>query len=253
MSSGQSTFVDSRVPCASGIRVAMRVQGKGDPLLVINGLTRPQQSWDPFTAALRGRTVVSFDAPGIGGSPTPMRPLSIAELAILAEEVLDAAGLAEADVLGYSLGGAVAQQLAHDAPHRVRGLILASTSCGIGATPGDRADIVRSLGRSFDGMPWPLPDPLGLLWQSLAVSNWSSIPFLGSILAPTLVVSGSRDSVVPPSNSRILAGRIPNATLMILPGRGHDLQRGDSAKALARVVADFSPERRGSELLASSS
>jgi len=123
MSSGLSTFIDSRVPCVSGIKIAMQVQGKGDPLLVINGLTRPLQSWDPFTAALQGRTVVSFDVPGVGGSPTSMRPLSIAELAILAEEVLDAAGLADADVLGYSLGGAVAQQLAHDAPHRVRGLI----------------------------------------------------------------------------------------------------------------------------------
>jgi poly(3-hydroxyoctanoate) depolymerase len=252
MNSGLSTFIDSRVPCVSGIKIAMQVQGKGDPLLVINGLARPLQSWDPFTAALQGRTVVSFDVPGVGGSPTPLRPLSIAELAILAEEVLDAAGLADADVLGYSHGGAVAQQLAHDAPNRVRGLILASTSCGIGATPGNRADILRSLGHSLDGMPWPLPDPLGLLWQSLAVSNWSSIPFLGSIQAPTLVVSGSRDSVVPPSNSRVLAGRIPNATLILLPGRGHDLQRGDSAKALARTVRDFSPARRAAERLASS-
>jgi pimeloyl-ACP methyl ester carboxylesterase len=231
----------------------MRVQGEGDPLLVINGMARPLQSWDPFAAALPGRTIVSFDEPGVGGSPTPLRPLSVTELAILAEEVLDEAGLAHADVLGYSHGGAVAQQLAHNCPRRVRGLILASTSCGLGATPGNRADILRHLGHSLDGQPWPMPDPLGLLWQSLAVSNWSSIPFLGSISAPTLVVSGSRDSVVPPSNSRVLAGRIPNATLILLPGRGHDLQRGDSAKALARVVADFSPARRAAERLAATS
>jgi pimeloyl-ACP methyl ester carboxylesterase len=251
MSSVRSIFVDSHLPCLSGLQIAMSVQGKGDPLLLINGLTRPLQSWDSFAKELHGRTVVSFDAPGVGGSPTPLRPLSIAEIATLAVAVLDAADVTDADVLGYSLGGAVAQQLAHDAPQRVNGLILAATSCGMGATPGNRADILRSLGKSLDGKPWPLPDPLGLLWQSLAVSNWSSIPFLGSIQAPTLVVCGSRDSVVPPSNGRVLAGRIPNASLFMLPGRGHDLQRGDSAKALARLVEDFSPTRRAAERVAS--
>ena len=250
MSPTRSIVVDSHLPCLSGLRVTMSVQGKGDPLLLVNGLSRPLQSWDPFTSELAGRTVISFDAPGVGSSPTLLRPLSIAELAILTVAVLDAAGVADADVLGYSHGGAVAQQLAHDAPQRVRGLILAATSCGVGATPGDGADILRHLGSSLDGKPWPLPDPLGLLWQTLAVSNWSSIPFLGSILAPTLVVCGSRDSVVPPSNSRVLARRIPNATLIMLADRGHDLQRGDSAKALARAVADFSPATRAAARLA---
>jgi poly(3-hydroxyoctanoate) depolymerase len=251
MSSGRSVLIDAHLPCVSGLQVAMQVQGKGDPLLLINGLTRPLQSWEPFAGELPGRTIISFDAPGVGGSPTPLRPLSIAELATVAVAVLDAAGVADADVLGYSLGGAVAQQLVHDAPERVRALILASTSCGVGATPGNTQDILRSLGSSLDGKPWPLPDPLGLLWQSLAVSNWSSIPFLGSILATTLVVCGSRDSVVPPSNSRVLAGRIPDASLVMLPGRGHDLQRGDSAKALARVVEDFSAAWFGVERLRS--
>ena len=249
MSPTQSIVIDSRLPCLSRQRIAMSVQGKGDPLLLVNGLSRPLQSWGPFSSELKGRTVVSFDAPGVGGSPTPIRPLSIAELATLAVAVLDAAGLAEADVLGYSHGGAVAQQMAHDAPERVSGLVLASTSCGVGATPGTTTDILRHLGSSLDGKPWPLPDPLGLLWQTLAVSNWSSIPFLGSIQAPTLVVCGSRDSVVPPSNSQVLARRIPHTTLVLLPGRGHDLQRGDSAKALARAVQNFSPVRRAAELL----
>jgi poly(3-hydroxyoctanoate) depolymerase len=232
-------LLDVNLPYLSGVQVAMRVQGEGDPLLLMNGMTRPLQSWDPFTGMLRGRTVITFDAPGVGGSPTPIRPLCIVELATLAVAVLDAADVTDADVLGYSHGGAIAQELANDAPDRVRGLILAATSCGVGATPGSRQDILRSLGRSLDGQPWPLPDPLGLLWQSLAVANWSSIPFLGSISAPTLVICGSRDRVVPPSNSRVLARRIPEASLMMLPGLGHDLQREDSAIALAKVVEQF--------------
>src|SRR5450631_1267568 len=170
MTSGRSILIDAHLPCLSGLRVAMRIQGKGDPLLLMNGMTRPMQSWDHFTGAMNGRTVVSFDAPGVGASPTSIRPLSITELATLALAVLDAAGLADADVLGYSHGGAVAQQMAHDAPERVSGLILASTSCGVGATPGNTTDVLRHLGSSLDGKPWPLPDPLGMLWQTLAVS-----------------------------------------------------------------------------------
>lgn len=242
ITSARSVLIDSHLPLLSGLRIAMRVEGTGDPLLLINGMSRPLESWDAFTAELQGRTVISFDAPGVSGSPTPLRPLAIAELAILSVAVLDAAGVDDADVLGFSLGGAVAQQLAHAAPTRVRGLMLAATSCGMGSTPGSRRDVLRSLGSPLNGNPWPLPDPLGLLWQSLAVSSWSSIPFLGSIQAPTLVVCGSRDSVVPPSNSQLLARRVPNASLVMLPERGHDLQRGDSTKALARVVQRFLSE-----------
>jgi pimeloyl-ACP methyl ester carboxylesterase len=216
----------------------MRVEGDGAPLLLINGMTRPLQSWKPFTQALRGRTVVSFDAPGVGDSPTPMLPLSIPSLAALAVAVLDAAGLEDADVLGFSHGGAVAQQLAADFPGSVRRLVLVSTSCGVGATPGRKRDVLAGLGAPDGAGAWPSADPVGLLWQSLAISNWSSIPFLGAIRARTLVVCGTRDPVVPPANARVLAGRIPDASLVMLQG-GHDLQRVEFARTLARTVEDF--------------
>lgn len=168
----------------------MRVEGDGEPLLLLNGLTRPMESWGSFAHALSGRTIVTFDTPGVGGSPTPILPLSIRRLAGLAASVLDAAGLGHADVLGYSHGGAVAQQLAADAPARVRRLVLVSTSCGIGATPGSGGSLHR-LRYSPDSASWPRPNPLGIWWQSLAISSWSSIPFLGSIQAPTLVACGA--------------------------------------------------------------
>jgi len=238
MSSPVTVIVNSQLPGLCGLRIAVRIQGDGDPLLLINGMTRPLESWDPFTRELSGRKVISFDTPGVGGSPTPLRPLSIAELGTVALAVLDAAGVDDADVLGYSHGGAVAQQLAHDSPTRVRRLILVATSCGVGATPGTGGAILRGLGGPAEGNSWPVPDFLGMLWQSFAVSTWSSIPFLGSIQAPTLVVCGSRDRVVPPANSRVLAGRIPHAALSMLPG-GHDVQRSDSAEVLAQLVEGF--------------
>ncbi len=221
-----------------GLQVAMRVQGEGDPLLLINGMTRPLQSWEPFIQELPGRKVVSFDAPGVGASPTPVLPFSMPGLAEIAVAVLDAAGLDDADVLGYSHGGAVAQQLVHDEPGRVRRLVLAATSCGVGATPGSGRDGFRGLRTPTVANAWPRADVMGLFWQSLAFSNWSSIPFLGSITTPTLVVCGSHDRIVAPANSRILARRIPGASLVMVPA-GHDLQRPGVAKALAEVVERF--------------
>lgn len=237
----RSIVVDSHLLSVNGLEVHMQVQGEGDPLLLINGMTRPLQSWEPFTRGLGSRTVVSFDAPGVGASPTPVVGLSIPALAALAVAVLDTAGLDAADVLGFSHGGAVAQQLAADVPGKVHRLVLVSTSCGAGATPSRGRAVLRALRPPGDN-PWPPPDPWGLMWQSLAFSSWSSIPFLGAISAPTLVVCGTHDRVVPPANSRVLAGRIPDASLVMLPG-GHDLQRPEPARALAGVVEDFLTRR----------
>jgi poly(3-hydroxyoctanoate) depolymerase len=215
----------------------MRVVGNGDnPLLLLNGLTRPLESWEPVADALVGRTLISLDAPGVGDSPTPIFPLSISALATLAASVLDEAGVRRADVLGFSHGGAVAQQLAAQSPSRVRGLVLASTSCGVGATTAIRKALTSS------GRPgirsWPGRDPLGAVWHSFAIATWSSIPFLGAIAAPTLVVCGTGDRLVPPANSALLARRIPHAELAMLPG-GHDLQRCGPASALADRVDLF--------------
>jgi Predicted hydrolases or acyltransferases (alpha/beta hydrolase superfamily) len=215
----------------------MRVDGDGDPLLLLNGLTRPLESWEPFTRAIHGRTVICFDAPGVGGSPTPILPMSISMLATLASSLLDQVGLDRADVLGFSHGGAVAQQLAVQAPGRVRRLILVSTSCGVGATPSGHGAL-RARPVQSDTSSWPQPHAVGMLWHSLAISSWSSIPFLGTIRMPTLVVSGAHDRVVPPENSTLLARRIPGADLVLLSA-GHDLQRSGPASALASVVEAF--------------
>lgn len=236
MTQPRSIAIDSQLLDVHGLRVRMRVEGNGDPVLLLNGLTRPLESWGPFSESLRGRTLISFDAPGVGGSPTPILPLSIATLATLAAAVLDEAGVDRADVLGFSHGGAVAQQLAVHASSRVRGLVLVSTSCGVGATASHSA--MNASRKPSAGSSWPRPDALGALWHSLAISSWSSIPFLGAIRAPTLVVCGSRDRVVPPANSALLARRIPDAELVMLVA-GHDLQRRGPANALAARVAEF--------------
>jgi poly(3-hydroxyoctanoate) depolymerase len=228
---------DSELVKIGRVRVRVRVEGDGPALLLLNGFLRPLESWAPITRALSGHTIVTFDAPGVGGSPTPLYPLSMSTLARLAVSVLDEVGVDTADVLGYSHGGGVAQQLAVDAPDRLRRLVLVSTSCGLGATPGNQGAL-NTLRRPAAARDWPLPDPMGALWQVLAISAWTSIPFLAAIRAPTLAVCGAHDRVVPPANSRLLAQRIPGAELVIIPG-GHDVQCSPSAKALVNAIEPF--------------
>jgi len=219
-----------------GLEIATLTQGSGPALLLLNGLTRPYESWAPLVASLPNRQIVTFDVPGVGRSPTPAAPLSIPALARVAMQVLDAAGLQSADVLGYSHGGLVAQQLAITAPRRVRSLVLVATSCGVGGTPGPH--LRDSLVPVELTSGWPVPNALAMMWQLFAVGTWSSIPFLGAITQPTLIVQGADDRLVPPENASMLVRRIPGARLSTIAG-GHDLQRTDRAPLLARAVEEF--------------
>jgi pimeloyl-ACP methyl ester carboxylesterase len=221
-----------------GLRIAARTTGSGDPVLLLNGLSRPMASWTGFAGALRGRTVITLDGPGVGASETPVVPYSMPMLSDVAARVLDAVGIERADVVGFSHGGAVAQQLAVGHPAHVNRLVLLSTSCGVGAVPGRGRDATRILLAPCRATPWPRPDPLGLLWQVAAISTWSSIPILGCIDAPTLVISGDYDTAVPPANSRLLAARIRNARLVTIQA-GHDLQKPGPAAIVAQLVEQF--------------
>jgi poly(3-hydroxyoctanoate) depolymerase len=229
---------DSRVLSIAGLRVAARATGSGDPVLLLNGMSRPMESWSYFASRLPGRTVITFDAPGVGATDTPVIPYPMPMLAYVAARVLDAVGIAKADVVGFSHGGAVAQQLAIGYPTRVNRLVLMSTSCGLGAVPGRGRDVSRLWFAPNEETRWPTPKPLGVLWQIAAISTWSSIPFLGRIDAPTLVVCGDYDRAVPPANSRLLAARIRDARLITVQA-GHDLQKPGQAAIVATLVQRF--------------
>jgi pimeloyl-ACP methyl ester carboxylesterase len=229
---------DTLVLSISGLRIAVRRTGSGDPVLLLNGMSRPMDSWAVFADALVGRTVIAFDGPGVGASETPVVPYSMPMLADIAARVLDAVGIEKADVIGYSHGGAVAQQLAIGHPTRVNRLVLLATACGVGAVPGHPRDVTRTLLTPNRATRWPRPDPFGLLWQLLAISTWSSIPALGCIEAPTLVVCGDHDRAVAPANTRLLAARIRDARLITIQA-GHDLQKPGPATAVAGLVDQF--------------
>jgi poly(3-hydroxyoctanoate) depolymerase len=189
-------------------------------------------------------------------------------LARQAAHVLDALGQPDADVLGVSFGGAVAQELTLANPHRVRRLVLASTMCGLGGVPGNpvalallatplryysptflrlTANVLYGPGagddegllrNQIDARRARPPSMWGYLGQLAAGIGWTSLPWLHRIRKPTLVLSGARDPIVPPINARILARRIPHAELEIVPNAGHLLLM-EHARAVSERIATF--------------
>lgn len=218
----------------AGLRLFVRERGGGPPLLLINGLGSDASMWGEteHVLARRSRTIV-FDSPGTGRSQTPLLPLPIPTLSRIASRLLDQLGHEQVDVLGYSFGGAVAQQLARAEPQRIRRLALVSTWCGWGGDPGSPAAVARALRKLT-----ALGNPLGYSYQLWSLATWSSLPWLDLIETPTLVVSGGADDLVPPENAVRLARRLPNSRLHLLPGGGHLVMFGTES-AWARLLADF--------------
>lgn len=219
------------------IRASVRVSTRGTeerPLLLVNGLGAALDTWEPLRAALGARRTIAFDAPGTGGSSTPLRPLTIRELAGLALEVVAQLGHEEVDVLGYSFGGAVAQELARLAPERVRRMVLAATSFGWGAPLGDPFAMIAAASGSASLAP--RPDPLGYWWQLLAISAWSSFPWISRVQQRTLVLAGAHDRVAPVAAARLLARELPHAELAVVDGEHSFLIRDGAAEAAALIT-----------------
>ncbi|HZQ36266.1 MAG TPA: alpha/beta fold hydrolase, partial [Dehalococcoidia bacterium] len=225
-------------------------RGAGPPLLLLMGLGGSHRSWgEPFLRALEQRfTLFALDHRGTGRSTRGTAPYSIIRLADDAAEALRALGIARAHVLGLSLGGMVAQELALRHPSCVAGLVLASTTCG-----GTRAVWPSAEGRRrfaeglrFGDALWPLvvadgfveshrpllariafdtltsgttPSVLGEQARAIAgFSTWERLPQIG---APTLVLAGDKDRLIPPANARLLVDRIRSAEGAIVRGAGH--------------------------------
>lgn len=219
---------------AQGLKLFVRERGNGHPLLMINGIGADSGAWGSAEDSLASssRTIV-FDSPGTGRSETPMLPRSVPALARLTCALLDQLGHARVDILGFSFGGALAQQLAKDAPQRVRRVALVSTFCGWGGTAADPGAVGRFVA---DGRV--VPNAIGSSHQLLALATWSSLGWLSSITAPTLVVGGTRDSLVPPANAIQLARRLPNSSLQLLPDADH-LCLSDATGAAMHLLTDF--------------
>jgi len=236
--------------------LAARVLGAGPPLVLINGYAASKDDWDPgFLDALgHTSTVVCPDNRGIGASPPADGDLSIAAMARDVLALMDARGIAVADVIGWSMGGFVAQTLAATAPERVRRLVLLSTDAGgpraVAAKPDvwkalvdqsgtPREQATRLLGLLFPaGLAATIDAQFGdavatarasllpgtLAAQASAMTRWHAEPAderLQAISAPVLIAAGTDDQVIPPANAQLLAGALPGSRLALFDGGGH--------------------------------
>jgi poly(3-hydroxyalkanoate) depolymerase len=240
------------------------------PLLFLNGLGANIELALPFIDALTGPSVVIFDVPGVGGSPTPPSPYRPATVAHLAEGLLDHLGYYQADVLGVSWGGAIAQQFAFQYAPRCRRLVLAATSPGALMVPAslpvllkmstprrylDREHAQRTAGEVYGGVFRRDPEAVarafqhvrfssrgGYYMQLAAAFGWTSLPWLFLLAQPTLVMAGADDPLVPSINARILQWLIPDARLEMLDD-GH-LFLVTLPEESARLVDAFLTEGR---------
>jgi poly(3-hydroxyalkanoate) depolymerase len=253
-----STANRDRMRTVSVRRVQVRVsvrRGRGaladqPPLLLCNGIGASLEALQPLVDALDpDRGVIRFDVPGVGGSPLPAFPYSMAALASWVAAVVDRVGYREFDVLGLSWGGSLAQQLAVQSRRRVRRVVLAATGTGSLMVPAhpsvlskmltprrhrDMAHAARIASEIYGGSMRVNPaagaellhaatragPKRGYYYQLAATAGWSSLPFLTLISQPTLVLSGDDDPIIPLVNARVLGRLIPNAQLCIYEG-GH--------------------------------
>ena len=271
-----------------GGRVYYEVHGDDGPWVVLlMGLGAPSQMWLDIPRQLRdaGYRVLTVDNRGTGKSDPLRRPVSLRSMADDVVHAMDAAGADRVIVVGMSMGGMIAQHAALQHPHRLSGLVLLATTPGLphGRLPAARAMralLVSALGASISPAMYlrliedlvlspaerartveiadrmaqaarsaPRTPPGSFLWQLLACAMHSTGRRLGSITTPTIVLAGSDDIVVGVTSARMLARRIPNAVLDVVPDTGHGIAFTRPEIVLA-AVARLAPAPARAEIAA---
>jgi poly(3-hydroxyalkanoate) depolymerase len=250
------------------IRFAVRPGTEpGPPLVLCNGIGASLDLLEPFVSEVPPDIeVVSFDVPGVGGSPLPRVPYNFALLSVLLGRLLRELGYETVDVLGISWGGGLAQQFAFQNPRRCRRLVLVSTATGYLMVPahprvlakmvtprryrdpGFAVSIAASL---YGGQLRAQPELAGRILheqsrpgsrrgyalQLLAGLGWTSLPFLPMLRQQTLVLAGNDDPIVPLVNGRMINYLLPHSQLHVF-NDGH-LGLVTRAAELGPVVANF--------------
>jgi pimeloyl-ACP methyl ester carboxylesterase len=259
-------------PVGTGVRLNVTDIGTGDPLLLIMGTGGSIGFWGGLLGPLSEQhRVIAFDNRGLGLSERDDSPISMASLAEDAAALLDALEIERAHVMGWSLGSAVAQELALAHPDRVASLVLYATwartdgyqramisAVGHPWETGDVEAALASMGLAFSPEFLDSPEAEAIFEQFLPllpqtetqirtiVDQWhadlehDTLDRLGQISAPTLVVAGEQDIITPPRNCRAVADGIPGARYELLtgPGSSHGLMM-EREEEFAGLVLSF--------------
>jgi pimeloyl-ACP methyl ester carboxylesterase len=259
------------------VRTYYELHGHGEPLVCLHGLQGDSSHFRGLLPALsRAYRTLIFDQRGSGLSDKPMMDYSTALLADDAAALMDAVGFGSAHVLGVSMGGMIAQELALRHPHKVKSLILGCTRAGgphaveLSEDPAmteayttqeiSAEERARALARAtftegylqnnpgiIDALiaarrERPL-DPEALTRRRQAIDRHNTYEGLPSIHCPTLIITGRQDKIVAWENSCVLAERIPHATLRVLDPAGH-LFWFEQADATQEAVLAFLSRQR---------
>ena len=240
------------------INMYYEIHGEGFPLVMIRGLSANIDWWPTefLNAVLKNFKTIIFDNRGAGRTDKPDIEYSIKMMADDTVGLMNALNIKKAHVLGTSMGGMIAQEIAFNYPEKIEKLVLCSTSCGVskavplseevlqtmramaeGLTQEEKARVSISLAYNEDFVRdnpdyiedairkmliAPIPD-YSFQRQLIAMSKWNAGRRLKKINIPTLIVQGKKDILVQPQNAEILAKFIPGAKLALFDNSGHEI------------------------------
>ena len=252
----------------NGVRIYWEETGNGPPLLLIMGLGYSHEMWHRTTPIVSKhfRTIL-MDNRGVGKSDVPPGPYPIATMAADAAAVLDAAGIRSADIYGISMGGMIAQEFSIRYPERVKKLVLGCTAPGgpkaVRAEPEvNQVLMARGTMTVEEGIEAAVPyiydthTPRARIDEDLAIRRvtfpkpeayaaqlqgilaWESYSRLHQIHAPTLVIHGASDRLVPPGNGKLIAESVKGSKLVMLEHASH-IYPTDQPEVSHKAVLDF--------------
>jgi 3-oxoadipate enol-lactonase len=251
----------------NGINIDYTVAGQGDPLIMIMGMGFGQKGWVFQTGYFKKYfQVITFDNRGCGNSDKPEGLYSTRMMAEDLIGLMDYLHLNKAHVLGLSMGGMIAQELAINYPQRVNKLVLVSTFCkNHKDISGDTPEWTEAVNQSLKGTPGPMINLLlnkrfnrmiytpimkraqkkagaagaaGLIGQRQACVNHYTADRLIKIAAPTLVIGGSEDKVLYPNSSKVISNLIPGSRLLLI-NKGSHLIPLEMKARFNKEVLDF--------------
>lgn len=231
------------------------------PILFFNGIGANIEAMAPMAELLDDRDFITFDMPGIGGSPDPVVPYNAILMSRIAALLLDRFDMPRVDVMGVSWGGAMAQQFALQNTARTNKLILVATSAGMLMVPGNPASLVKMadprryidpefMAKHFKTLYGGMvgnksehigritpPSKTGYFYQLMAMMGWTSAPFLPFMKTETLIMMGDDDQIVPLANGKFLNFLISNSELFVVANGGHLFLLSHVEESIAKIRA----------------
>ncbi|MFC5529687.1 alpha/beta fold hydrolase [Cohnella yongneupensis] len=249
----------------NGVHIGYESIGEGFPLIAITGKDANRDWWSPaIKAGLSDkRRLILLDNRGTGQSDAPEEAYSIADMAKDVVGLMDTLGIEQAHVLGQSMGGMIAQEIAIEYPERVAKLILCSTTCGVTRTlptfrmlkwmsrkttafsPQDTLDMLYPepyirenpdiIAASVERMQRSPPARRTMDIHKQASRSFDSFKRLGKITSPTLIIHGMKDWVFRPAHAKMVNRRITDSRLLLYANAGHGVLTQEYRKVLAEI------------------